>query len=588
MSILTENREFLQFFLNASSLLLKLDMQIFDSDRQCVAAAGSEHIIQSVGKYVREDGIVAQRYLKGEHRIHINNPGQNEACKGCAAYQKNRCLYKSAFFAPIKLDGEVVGIIGISSNQLDNPTKGIEKQAFDFLEALALLISDRLVENLHYKKVQTYSNFLKTAISNIQRGIILLNAENRIVTVNYYISRRFGLSAEELTLQPIAALMPNLDDDQLIRMRGEGKTHELTWKNEIFLAEVIPVYTGQEYVGTILIMDDIHDTYHMAYQITENVGEFAFSDILGKDPDFLAFKEKVHSVSKYDSTILLTGETGTGKELFARAIHAASRRRDGPFVVVNCGAIPESLIESELFGYERGAFTGANTSGKYGKFYLANQGTLFLDELENTPLYMQQKLLRAIENSEIERVGGTKPIPVDVRIIAATNTDLNEMVKNGTFRRDLYHRINVIPFHIPPLRERGMDVFVIADHFINKFNLKYGRHIQGLSQQTIQAFQRYGWEGNVRELQNTIEYAVNMCTGAQIGFNDLPYALREERHSMLGGTLKDMELSYIRRALDHYGWDQNGKERACRHLGISRATLYRKIKELSEAAPSAP
>lgn len=234
-------------------------------------------------------------------------------------------------------------------------------------------------------------------------------------------------------------------------------------------------------------------------------------------------------MASYDSSVLLVGETGTGKELFARAIHTESRRKEHPFITINCGAIPESLIESELFGYEKGAFTGASNSGKHGKFYLADKGTIFLDEVETMPLYLQQKLLRVIENQVIERIGGGKSIPINVRIVAATNVHLDEMVEKGSFREDLFHRLNVVTLFIPPLRERGNDVLVLAQHFIEKFAGRFNKRILGLSEEVEEIFLNYSWDGNVRELQNTIEYAINMEQSNYINEENLPFKFERKR-----------------------------------------------------------
>lgn len=393
-------------------------------------------------------------------------------------------------------------------------------------------------------------------------------------------TQKLGYEPDELHGQSIQMIFPDLTSERLERMRGDGELYELRHGDSAFLAEVLSVEQTGSDSGSVLTLDDLKDTYHRAYQLAEQPKDLIFGDILGTDPDFIAFKGKVHSVAGYDSTILLTGETGSGKELFARAIHAASRRNNGPFVIVNCGAIPDSLIESELFGYEKGAFTGAKASGKHGKFYLADKGTLFLDELENTPLYMQQKLLRVLETGEIERVGGSSPIHVDVRVVAASNRDLEDMVKEGTFRQDLYHRLSVIPFHIPPLRERGQDIFLLTDHFIRIFNTKYDKQIKGISEEVRQVFLRYRWPGNIRELQNVIEFTVSMCPATVITMDHLPHSIKAETQQRPLQKLRDLELDYIRKAVDRFGWTEEGKTRAAEYLGISRATIYRKLKEV--------
>lgn len=288
-----------------------------------------------------------------------------------------------------------------------------------------------------------------------------------------------------------------------------------------------------------------------------------------------------------DSTILITGESGTGKELFAHAIHHESLRKKGPFIAVNCGAIPENLLESELFGYEEGAFTGARRSGKPGKFELANGGTLFLDEIGDMPLHLQVKLLRVLQEYTIERVGGIKPLIIDVRIIAATNRNLEEMIKDNQFRNDLYYRLSVIPFHIPPLRERMEDLELLVHCFIQKYNLILGKNIKGYKKDALARMVEYSWPGNVRELENAIEYSANVCPDSLIDASYLPD--RIIKHTTALSPLKpqesvrsiaDLEKNAIVEALKRYGTSNHAKENIARYLGMSRSTLYRKIKEM--------
>lgn len=308
------------------------------------------------------------------------------------------------------------------------------------------------------------------------------------------------------------------------------------------------------------------------------VRQDSMPELLSADPNFLAFKEKVARLAGYSSTILLTGETGTGKELFARGIHNLSRRKEGPFVAINCGAIPEHLIESELFGYKKGAFTGAVTD-RQGRFLLASHGTLFLDEVENMPLYLQQKLLRVLEMREIEPLGSTRPVPVDLRIVAATNHPLRELVAQGRFREDLFHRLNVISLNIPPLRERGDDAVYLSEQLLKKYNREFHKNVLGLNEEVKRRFRSYPWTGNVRELQNTVEYAVCMCTGDWITENDLPDHMHKHTDE------RTDEAQQLLRALEQFGWSEEGRLKAAAYLGISRATLYRKIKKFKLREP---
>jgi len=287
--------------------------------------------------------------------------------------------------------------------------------------------------------------------------------------------------------------------------------------------------------------------------------------------------------AKSKATILLMGESGTGKELIARAIHFESDRAKGPFIAINCAAIPENLLEAELFGYEKGAFTGALVS-KPGKFELANGGTIFLDEIGDMSLALQAKLLRVIQEKVFERVGGTKPIKVDVRIIAATNKNLEEMVRQNTFREDLYYRLNVIPIFLPPLRERREDIPLLIDHFLKKFNEEYGKNL-GISEDAVRALINYSWPGNVRELENTIERLVVLTEGTEITFEDLPFYIKRHKKSKLEflkgiqslpAQIEHLEKKAIEEALKACNYNQT---KAAKLLGLTKRQINYKIKK---------
>jgi transcriptional regulator with PAS, ATPase and Fis domain len=286
-------------------------------------------------------------------------------------------------------------------------------------------------------------------------------------------------------------------------------------------------------------------------------------------------------VAPSKATLLIQGESGTGKELLARAIHQSSNRKGHAFIAINCGAIPESLLESELFGYEEGSFTGARRGGKLGKFELAHKGTIFLDEIGDMPLHLQVKILRVLQERRVERIGSTRSIPLDVRVIAATHRDLEYMVKTGEFREDLYYRLNVIPLTIPPLRERLEDVPVLIEFYLNYYSTVTDRSVSGITQEVIEILTHYPWPGNVRELGNVIEYCVTMVAGGEITAEILPKRVKlgiksASQNSSL--NLKLLEREMIMKALALV--DSEGhKDDAAKLLGISRATLYRKIKE---------
>lgn len=321
-------------------------------------------------------------------------------------------------------------------------------------------------------------------------------------------------------------------------------------------------------------IDDVVNNERKHLQETPPLGNSkAIKDIIGL----------VHKISSSDSTILISGESGTGKEMMARTIHNLSPRGRRLMTAINCGAIPENLVESELFGYEGGAFTGAKKEGHIGKFELADKSTLFLDEVGEMPLPVQTKLLRVLQEKTVQRLGGSESVPVDVRIICASNRDLQEMVNEGLFRKDLYYRLNVIPIHMPPLRDRREDIPIFIKQFLTRYNQILHKNIQGMDDEALQAFLTYYWPGNVRELRNILEYLVNIVEGPIIRAIDLPQQFLFKMRMEPGQrTLKDMMAEHERLLLSKLISGATGttqKQQVAKELGISSATLYRKLAE---------
>jgi transcriptional regulator with PAS, ATPase and Fis domain len=317
----------------------------------------------------------------------------------------------------------------------------------------------------------------------------------------------------------------------------------------------------------------------------------ALDPVLGKSPGISRIKEMAARLARSRSTILITGETGTGKGLLAKAIHHTSIRSRGPFVPVNCASIPEALFESELFGYEEGAFTGAKKGGKPGRFELAQGGTLFLDEIGEMPLHMQVKLLNVLQDYSLQRVGGITLTPIDVRVIAATNQDLDILVKANRFRADLFYRLNVIPMDLPPLSHRKEDIQILAAAFLKESNQKAGKNIQQISNPVMAAFHAHDWPGNIRELQNIIEYSVNMEDRDTLTLESLPQRFLDSQIFLsdpeplpagppadIRSTAMTAQMETIFACLNRHGHDVQGKTKTAGELGISLRTLYRKLR----------
>jgi formate hydrogenlyase transcriptional activator len=321
--------------------------------------------------------------------------------------------------------------------------------------------------------------------------------------------------------------------------------------------------------------------------VDQDRAERRFEQIIGGSPALEAVLQQVECVSPTDSTVLIQGETGTGKELIARAVHNLSRRCGRPFIKLNCAAIPFELLESELFGHTRGAFTGA-IAQRIGRFEMADKGTLFLDEVGDMPPALQPKLLRVLQEREIERLGSAQTYRVDVRLVAATNQDLTSMVERGQFREDLYYRLNVFPIQLPPLRERPEDIPLLVRHFVRHFSERMNRPIETVSAETMEALARYSWPGNIRELQNLVERSVIMSPGPELQLPIRDLSIRAVAAQVVGKhlTLEQSERLHILDTLQNSNWVLSGPKGAARRLGLNRSTLQFRMKKLGIVRPS--
>ncbi|MFA6849802.1 MAG: sigma 54-interacting transcriptional regulator [Selenomonadaceae bacterium] len=333
---------------------------------------------------------------------------------------------------------------------------------------------------------------------------------------------------------------------------------------------------------------EYEDLRTQMYALTMTADAMAFNQLLGSSEGTIELRQNIKKIAGSTSTVLITGESGTGKEMVASSIWRSSDRADKRFVTINCAAIPEQLLESELFGYVKGAFTGANPNGRMGKFELANQGVLFLDEIGDMPLYLQAKLLRVLQERQITRVGSNQVIPVDIRILAATNKNLQELIGERKFREDLYYRLNVIPLKVLPLRQRKDDIKELTEHFLERYTGLFHKTFKSIEPEIMQKLMDYKWPGNVRELENTVEFMVNMMGDEGIiGREALPKTILKYRPERVFLTntvvpLRELEHNAILKALRLYGMDTNGKRKAAKSLGIGVATLYRKLDGLSK------
>ncbi len=433
----------------------------------------------------------------------------------------------------------------------------------------------------------------EAVLSSISDGVYAVDDHMRIACFNRAAEEITGYRREDVLGQPChTILQTNICRDACaIRFTLEtGKPIvDLPITLTTSAGESIPVSISTSLlrdkegrvVGGVETFRDLRLVESLRRQVEER---YTFSDIIGKSAPMQKLFDLLPTVATGDSTVLIRGESGTGKELVARALHDLSSRNENPFVAVNCGALPSELIESELFGYKAGAFTGA-TRDKSGRVARAQGGTLFLDEIGDLPLPMQVKLLRFLQEKTYEPLGGATMEAADVRIVSATNRNLSEMVQERTFREDLYYRLNVIELNLPPLREREGDVPLLADHFLRRLSLLRNKPVSGFSSEAMQALLSHSYPGNVRELENLVEHAFVLCPGGLIGPEHLPESLsiaRKTLDSSNPATLEDMERDFLRRKLAEHGYNRLETAKA---LGIHKTTLHRKIRRLGLDLP---
>lgn len=454
------------------------------------------------------------------------------------------------------------------------------------------------------KDLARYKFIFEEILKMTDDGFIVVDREGVITDINDQYSKFLGTTKKEAVGQPIANIISNtkMNDIMNKKYREEGVVHKFQDGDaeEEFMI-VSRSYVNDESGETIAGVAQVKfrlETLDVAKKLMSQYNElqfykeeyekdgsnrYSFKRMIGKDDNFIKQKKNAMRSAKTDFPVLITGETGTGKEVFAQSIHKQSKRRDKPMVSINCAAIPSELLESELFGYEEGAFTGAKKGGKKGKFELSDGGTIFLDEIGDMPLEMQAKILRVLQEKEVERVGGMQPIPIDVRVISATRRDLSKMIEEGKFREDLYYRLNVINLHMIPLRERRMDIKIFVEYFLDELNTEY-KSLVTISRDTMKVLENYDWPGNIRELENVIKSAYASSTDTIIDTQDLPKKMVSELEHLasdyegkeLRESVGEYEAHLIRKALIR---NDSNRTQTAKELGIHRSLLYKKMEK---------
>lgn len=463
------------------------------------------------------------------------------------------------------------------------------------LEYFIILTRFYLNIQLQDSELTLYNKLLSQSIEQQDRGVIFVDKNGFILKVNAWV--RSNLSRGNRG-EKFLSSFPELSKAAECLQTGkplllqEVYLNNSPLKNKVFFMECQPLKKDKDINGMIISLFDKRTLNKKISQVCNFSAHFVFDDLIGSNVNFQNAKRLALNAADSPSNILITGESGTGKELFAQAIHNASTRRSGPFISINCAAIPRELIGSELFGYVEGAFTGARRGGAQGKFELADKGTIFLDEIGEMPLDMQAVLLRVLEDKRITRLGGCYPVPVDVRVISATNKNLWESVASNQFRLDLYYRLNVVNIDIPPLRNRKEDISLLIDYYIGHFNQVLNKNISGLAPEALELLKNYHFPGNVRELRNIIERGINQCSSNYISLQNLPREIVStqipaqpnyypQNNNLTGRNIEEKisklinEKETILQLMSKYN---GNKTRVAQELGISRVTLYKKLK----------
>lgn len=567
-NILINLRKDIQKFAETISQIIQMDVEIMD--KNFIRVGGTGRLKNKVGQSMTEESHIYKKVLETGKEYVILNPKEDIHCSRCLSIQN--CKEKLEVSTPIFLNNEVAGVIGLICFNNQQKLNFIDKQEkyLNFLKQISGFISSQAYLFLENSYAESKKEFLKVILNKIEEGILIYDNNHLLTHMNEVSIKLFNtkILQENLFIQP-------LNDNFL------GKNAYSIIYNDKKLDVFGEIFTFSPF-EKVLIFKEKKAIHNSILHVTNSTTGTLVKDFIFYSDSMKKLFERINKISKNPSTVLITGESGTGKEIIARTIHMNSNRVNQPFIAINCGAIPETLLESEFFGYVKGSFTGADPRGKIGKFELANGGTLFLDEIGDMPLYMQIKLLRVLQERKIIRIGSNQLIDVDVRIIAATNQNLEHLVEMGEFRKDLYYRLNVVPIEVPPLRKRTGDIFIFAEHFAEKYATLFKKNFTNISSEVLSIFEKYNWPGNVRELENTIEYMINlMGDNGILSYNHLPQKLLITNSAKIPQerTLKSMEIEMINNLLIKYGDSTESKKQIAKILGIGIATLYRKIEQ---------
>ncbi|HHH7951853.1 TPA: sigma 54-interacting transcriptional regulator [Escherichia coli] len=579
-SVLMQIQPTIQRFARMLASVLQLEVEIVDENLCRVAGTGAYG--KFLGRQLSGNSRLLRHVLETKTEKVVTQSRFDPLCEGCDS--KENCREKAFLGTPVILQDRCVGVISliaVTHEQQEHISDNL-REFSDYVRHISTIFVSKLLED--QGPGDNISKIFATMIDNMDQGVLVVDDESRVQFVNQTALKTLGVVQNNIIGKPIRFRPLTFESN----FTHGHMQHIVSWddKSELIIGQLHNIQ------GRQLFLMAFHQS-HTSFSVANAPDEPHIEQLVGECLVMRQLKRLISRIAPSPSSVMVVGESGTGKEVVARAIHKLSGRRNKPFIAINCAAIPEQLLESELFGYVKGAFTGASANGKTGLIQAANTGTLFLDEIGDMPLMLQAKLLRAIEAREILPIGASSPIQVDIRIISATNQNLAQFIAEGKFREDLFYRLNVIPITLPPLRERQEDIELLVHYFLHLHTRRLGSVYPGIAPDVVEILRKHRWPGNLRELSNLMEYLVNVVPSGEVIDSTLlpPNLLNNgtteqsdvtevsEAHLSLddaGGTaLEEMEKQMIREALSRH----NSKKQVADELGIGIATLYRKIKK---------
>lgn len=579
-SVLMQIQPTIQRFARMLASVLQLEVEIVDENLCRVAGTGAYG--KFLGRQLSGNSRLLRHVLETKTEKVVTQSRFDPLCEGCDS--KENCREKAFLGTPVILQDRCVGVISliaVTHEQQEHISDNL-REFSDYVRHISTIFVSKLLED--QGPGDNISKIFATMIDNMDQGVLVVDDESRVQFVNQTALKTLGVVQNNIIGKPIRFRPLTFESN----FTHGHMQHIVSWddKSELIIGQLHNIQ------GRQLFLMAFHQS-HTSFSVANAPDEPHIEQLVGECRVMRQLKRLISRIAPSPSSVMVVGESGTGKEVVARAIHKLSGRRNKPFIAINCAAIPEQLLESELFGYVKGAFTGASANGKTGLIQAANTGTLFLDEIGDMPLMLQAKLLRAIEAREILPIGASSLIQVDIRIISATNQNLAQFIAEGKFREDLFYRLNVIPITLPPLRERQEDIELLVHYFLHLHTRRLGSVYPGIAPDVVEILRKHRWPGNLRELSNLMEYLVNVVPSGEVIDSTLlpPNLLNNgtteqsdvtevsEAHLALddaGGTaLEEMEKQMIREALSRH----NSKKQVADELGIGIATLYRKIKK---------